>query len=300
MRKPLLDAVKERILLCDGAMGTMLQKAGLPAGACGEAWNVDKPEAVKAIQGEYADAGADCIITNTFGGSSYRLALHGEQGRVHEMNCAAARLAREVMGEERYVLGDIGPFGDFLEPVGETDPEDLQQAFFVQARALAEGGADAIIIETMAALDEIECAVKGAQQACKLPIIVSLTYDRIPDGSYRTMMGVSPEQAAKEMSDLGVDVIGSNCGTGIDITDHARIAQLYKDAGAKLVIVQPNAGSPRMEGGRVVYDETPELMASNVERLIEAGACIIGGCCGTTPRHIALFRAAIDGAHGRQ
>ena len=108
------------------------------------------------------------------------------------------------------------------------------------------------------------------------------------------------EQAAKEMSDLGVDVIGSNCGTGIDITDHARIAQLYKDAGAKLVIVQPNAGSPRMEGGRVVYDETPELMASNVERLIEAGVCIIGGCCGTTPRHIALFRAAIDDVQGRQ
>ena len=296
MRKPLLDAVKERILLCDGAMGTMLQQAGLAASACGEAWNIDKPEAVKAIQREYADAGADCIITNTFGGTSFRLALHGEQARAAEINRAAARLAREVMGDERYVLGDIGPFGDFLEPVGETDPDDLQQAFFEQAAALAEGGADAIIIETMAALDEIECAVKGAQQACKLPIIVSLAYDRIPDGSYRTMMGVSPQQAAAALADLGVDVVGSNCGTGIDISDHARIVQQYRDAGAKLVMAQPNAGSPRMEGGRVVYDETPDLMASNVERLIEAGACIIGGCCGTTPRHIALFRAAIDRA----
>ena len=296
MRKPLLDAVKERILLCDGAMGTMLQQAGLAAGACGEAWNIDKPEAVKAIQREYADAGADCIITNTFGGTSFRLALHGEQARAAEINRAAAGLAREVMGDERYVLGDIGPFGDFLEPVGETDPDDLQQAFFEQAAALAEGGADAIIIETMAALDEIECAVKGAQQACKLPIIVSLAYDRIPDGSYRTMMGVSPQQAAAALADLGVDVVGSNCGTGIDISDHARIVQQYRDAGAKLVMAQPNAGSPRMEGGRVVYDETPDLMASNVERLIEASACIIGGCCGTTPRHIALFRAAIDRA----
>ena len=294
MRQPLTETIREKVLLCDGAMGTMLQAAGLEGGGCGEAWNVEHPDRVKAIQKQYADAGSDCIITNTFGGSRFRLALHGHEGRAAELNRAAARLAREVMGEERYVLGDIGPFGGFLEPLGETTPEELEAAFEEQAAALAEGGADAIIIETMTALDEIECAVRAARRACRLPVIASLAYDRVQTGGYRTMMGVSPEQAAPLLEEMGVDIVGSNCGTGIDITDHARIVEAYRANCGLPVMAQPNAGQPQLDGERVVYLETPELMAAGVRLLVDAGAVIVGGCCGTTQRHIALFRAELD------
>ncbi|MFH0795195.1 MAG: homocysteine S-methyltransferase family protein, partial [bacterium] len=228
MKQSLLEVVRTRVLLSDGAMGTQLQLAGLEAGGCGEAWNADQPDRVAAIQKRYAEAGSDCLITNTFGCSRFRLSLHGQDGRVHELNKAAAQIARKVIGPDRYVLGDIGPFGGFLEPLGETTREELIEEFEKQASALAEGGADAIIIETMTALDELECAIEASKRATKLPVIASMAFDKIQDGSYRTMMGVTPKQGVELMVSAGADVVGANCGTGLDIRDYVKIVEAFR------------------------------------------------------------------------
>lgn len=292
MRTPILEALATRVLLGDGAMGTQLQQAGLQAGACGELWNVDAPDKVAEIQKRYADAGSDCVITNTFGCNRHTLSRHGLQDRARELNLAGAWVAREVMGEDRYVLGDIGPSGALLEPLGETPQEVLLGAFREQAEALAEGGVDAIIIETMTALDELECAIAAAK-GTGLPLIGSLAYDK-GRGGYRTMMGVSPEQAAEAMLRAGVDVLASNCGTGLDIGDHAAIVAAYRAKTSKPIMAQPNAGQPEVVDGRVVYRETPDVMACRLGELVRAGANIVGGCCGTSPEHIRLFRAELD------
>jgi len=294
MRACFMEAVAKRVLLGDGAMGTMLQQAGLDGGGCGEAWNVDAPEKVTAIQCQYADAGSDCLITNSFGASRFRLSLHGEDARDFELNRAAALIARGVMGDDRYVLGDIGPFGGFLEPLGDTTREELLDAFMTQARGLAEGGADSIIIETMTSLEELGCAVEAARKVCSLPVIGSLAFDRILGGGYRTMMGVAPAQAARAMEAMGVDVVACNCGTGIGILDHAEIVREFRSVTALPIMAQPNAGQPELLDDRVVYHETPDRMAASVSVLVDAGAVVVGGCCGTTPEHIRLFRAALD------
>jgi 5-methyltetrahydrofolate--homocysteine methyltransferase len=198
------------------------------------------------------------------------------------------------MGEERFVLGDIGPFGGFLEPLGETTREELLDSFMAQVRGLAEGGADAIIIETMTSLEEIECAVEAARKACALPVIASLAFDKILGGGYRTMMGVAPVQAARAMEAMGVDVVACNCGTGIGILDHTEIVREFRSVTALPIMSQPNAGQPELLDDRIIYHETPQKMAANVSALVDAGATVVGGCCGTTPEHIRLFRAELD------
>ncbi len=307
MRKPLLEVIRERVLLGDGAMGTMLQAAGLAVGGCGEAWNVDEPEKVRDIQRQYIDAGSDLILTNTFQGCRITLGNHGEAERTPELNRAAARLAREVAGPDRYVIADVGPFGGMLEPLGEADPEEVREAFREQAAALLEEDVDALIIETQTALEELEEAIEGAKQALlaakkrgAVALVASMAFDRKPSGPPKTMMGVDPTAAAEFMAEAGVDILGTNCGTDLDIRAFVDIVKAYREtAPDHPIMAQPNAGKPEREGGRVVYRETPEAMAGGVRALIDAGARIVGGCCGTTPEHIRRFRAEVDAANAR-
>jgi 5-methyltetrahydrofolate--homocysteine methyltransferase len=292
----LLAALDARVLLGDGAMGTQLQQAGLESGGCGEAWNLEAPQRVLAIQRAYVEAGADCLITNTFGASRIMLERHGQASRVAAINRAGAEIAREAFGSRAgFVLGDIGPFGGLMEPYGEVARERVEQAFCEQARALVAAGVDAIIIETQTALEELEIAMRAAREAGAPVVIGSLAYDKLADeNEVRTMMGVSPEQAAAFMAERGADVLGVNCGTGVDMTLAADVVRRYRSASGLPVMAQPNAGQPVLERLQVVYKETPEQMASGLDALLRAGASIVGGCCGSTPRHIALFRRALD------
>jgi 5-methyltetrahydrofolate--homocysteine methyltransferase len=293
---PLLAALAERVLLGDGAMGTELQRAGLESGGCGEAWNLDHPERVLAIQRAYVEAGSDCLITNTFGASRIMLERHGEDGRVAAINEAGARLAREAFREMHgFVLGDMGPFGGLMEPYGEIAREDVERAFGEQARALVAGGVDAIIVETQTALEELELAIAAAREAGAPVVIGSLAYDKMLDyDEVRTMMGVSPEAAAEFLAARGVEIAALNCGTGVDMRMAADVVRRYRSVAGLPVMAQPNAGQPKLVDMKVVYDETPEQMAAGLGELLAAGARIVGGCCGSTPAHIRALRIALD------
>jgi 5-methyltetrahydrofolate--homocysteine methyltransferase len=293
----LLDALKRRVLLGDGAMGTQLQQAGLESGGCGEAWNVDYPERVLAIQRAYAEAGSDCILTNTFGACRIMLERHAQAGRTTAINEAGARLAREAFsGREGFVLGDIGPFGGLMEPYGEIAPARVEQAFREQAQALVRGGVDAIIIETQTALEELEIAIAAARQAGAPAVIGSLAFDKMADeNEVRTMMGVSPEMAAEFMAARGVDILALNCGTGVDVAMATDVVRRYRSVSGLPIMAQPNAGQPVLEDFKVVYHETPEQMAKDLPALLAEGANIVGGCCGSTPAHIRRFREILDG-----
>ena len=295
--KRLLEAIKGRVLLGDGAMGTQLQQAGLESGGCGEAWNVDHPERVLAIQRAYAEAGSDCIITNTFGASRIMLERHGQAERVAAINEAGAHIARRAFGgRDGFVLGDIGPFGGLMEPYGEIARPRVEQAFLEQARGLVAGGVDAIIIETQTALEELEIAIAAAREAGAPVVIGSLAYDKMMDeDEVRTMMGVSPEMAAAFMAERDVDVLALNCGTGVDVAMAADVVRRYRSVSGRPIMAQPNAGQPVLEDFKVVYHQTPEQMAADLPDLLRAGAAIVGGCCGSTPAHIRRFRQILDG-----
>jgi 5-methyltetrahydrofolate--homocysteine methyltransferase len=294
-RPRLVEGLESRVLLSDGAMGTQLQQAGLESGGCGEAWNVDHPERVLAIQRAYAEAGSDCILTNTFGASRIMLARHGEAERTVEINRAGVAIAREALGGHGFVLGDIGPFGGLMEPYGEIARADVEGAFREQAKALVEAGADAIIIETQTAFEELEIAIAAARAAGAPAVIGSIAFDKMVDeDDVRTMMGISPEQAAEFMAAHGCDVAALNCGTGVDAVMAATIVRRYRGACGLPVMAQPNAGAPVLEGLKVLYKETPEQMSAGLPDLLAAGARIVGGCCGSTPAHIRRFRHILD------
>jgi 5-methyltetrahydrofolate--homocysteine methyltransferase len=277
-------------------MGTQLMLAGLEQGACGEAWNLTQPERVLAIQRRYTEAGSDCIITNTFGGSRIMLNRHSHADKVAEINRAGVEIAREAFGgREGYVLGDIGPFGGLMEPYGDFTERDVREAFAEQARALVDAGADAIIVETQTSLEELLLALTAAREAGSPCIIGSMAYDVTLDGStFRTMMGVDPEHAAAFMQEHGADVVALNCGTGMDMERARQAVERYKQITTLPVMAQPNAGQPRLVDMKVVYDETPGQMVRGVVPLLESGASIIGACCGSTPDHIRAFREAMD------
>ncbi len=296
MQPPLLEALKTRVLLGDGAMGTQLMFAGLEQGACGEAWNLSHPERVLAIQRRYAEAGSDCILTNTFGGSRIMLNRHGHADDVAGVNRAAVAITREAFGgRPGYVIGDIGPFGGLMEPYGEFTETQVREAFVEQASALVDAGADAIIIETQTSLEELGIGIEAAREAGAACIIGSLAYDVTLDGStFRTMMGIDPERAAEFMEERGAHVIALNCGTRMDMDRAREAVERYRAVSRLPVMAQPNAGQPKLVDMKVVYDETPEQMVAGVVPLIEAGANIIGACCGSTPDHIRAFRVAID------
>ncbi len=300
MTQTLLDALKTRVLLGDGAMGTQLMLAGLEQGNCGEAWNISHPERVLAIQTRYADAGSDCILTNTFGGSRIMLNRHGHAADVVEINRAAVAIAREAFGGRAgFVLGDIGPFGGLMEPYGDFTEADVRAAFEQQAAALVGAGADAIIIETQTSLEELGIAIDAARQAGAPCVIGSLAYDVTLDGStFRTMMGIDPERAAEFMEERGADVLALNCGTRMDMARACDAVRRYRSVSSRPVMAQPNAGQPKLVDMKVVYDETPDQMVIGVAPILEAGVNILGACCGSTPDHIRAFRQALD-AHER-
>jgi 5-methyltetrahydrofolate--homocysteine methyltransferase len=286
----------ERPILGDGAMGTQLMLAGLQQGNCGEAWNLTHPDRVLTIQRRYVEAGSECLITNTFGGSRIMLNRHGQSDNVVKVNKAGVAIAREAFGDrEGYVLGDIGPFGGLMQPFGEFTEGQVRSAFDEQAAALVEAGADAIIVETQTSLEELLLGIEAARKAGASCIIGSMAYDVTLDGStFRTMMGVDPERAAEFMEEHGVHVIALNCGTGMEM-ERARVAvERYKSVTNLPVMEQPNAGKPRLENMKVIYDETPEQMLTGLVPLLEAGANVVGACCGSTPEHIRAFRKAMD------
>jgi 5-methyltetrahydrofolate--homocysteine methyltransferase len=294
--QPLHEAVRTRRLVCDGAMGTQLMLAGLEQGSCGEAWNLTHPERVLAIQRRYVEAGADCIITNTFGGSRLMLRRHGHEPQLAEINAAAARLAREAFGgRPGYVLGDIGPLGAILEPYGDLPAADAQSALEEQAVALVRAGVDAIIIETQTSLEELGIAIDAAKAAHAPCVIASLAYDLSVDGTfYKTMMGVSPEDAAAFVEERGAHIVALNCGTGMDMKGAAMVARIYREHCRLPVMVQPNAGLPVLENLKAVYKQSPADLAREVPAAIAAGAGIIGSCCGSTPEHTREIRRMVD------
>ena len=296
MKKLLHQVLQERRLVCDGAMGTQLMLAGLEQGNCGEHWNLSHPDRVLAIQRRYAEAGADCIITNTFGGSRLMLQRHSHADDLRAINQAGVRITREAFGDrEGYVLGDLGPLGAILEPYGELPQADAQAAYQEQATALVEAGADAIIIETQTSLEELGVAIDAAKAAGAPCIIASLAYDLSADKSfYVTMMGVMPDQAAAFVEARGAHIVALNCGTGMDMDGAAKVAKIYRASCQLPAMVQPNAGLPVLENMKAVYKQLPADMATGVPAALAAGANIIGSCCGSTPDHTRAIRQVVE------
>jgi len=285
MKPTLKQLISEgKTLVSDGAWGTFLQAKGLKPGECPEYWNILHPEAVFEIAQSYADAGSDTIETNSFGGNAFKLVAYGLENDVYEINFQAAALSRKAAGNDKYVLGSVGPTGKMLI-MGDVTEDELYEAFKNQVVALAEGGADAIVIETMTALDEAEIAVKAVKENTNCEVICTMTFDKTVDGEYRTMMGVSPSEMVESLKIAGVDILGANCSNGIE--GMIEITKEIRKTDAEIpVLIHANAGLPQLKDGQTFFPETPDMMASFVPALQAAGANIIGGCCGTSPEHI--------------
>ncbi|HPR59296.1 MAG TPA: homocysteine S-methyltransferase family protein [Prolixibacteraceae bacterium] len=279
------DKIKTgKILVSDGAWGTFLQQKGLQPGECPELWNLDHPNEVFDIAKSYIDAGADMIETNSFGGSRFKLELYGLGNKVYEINKAAAQISRKAAGSNKHVLGSIGPSGKMLV-MGDVTYDEYYEAFKEQAIALADGGADTLVIETMTDIDEARAAVSAAHQNTNCEIICTMTFDKTPDGEFYTMMGIAPADMVQSIIDAGANIIGANCGNGME--NMIAISEAIRAVNAEIpILIHANAGAPVYENGATHFLETPEQMASLVEKLVLAGANIIGGCCGTTPEHI--------------
>ena len=295
-RPPLLAALSTRPLCCDGAMGTQLLARGLASGACGMLWNVDQAGNVRSVHEAYRAAGSELITTNSFGGSAFALERHGMAGRVAELNRAAAQIARAAAGETGWVLGDVGPFGDFLEPVGDTTADELRDIFRAQIEALLAGGADAVLVETMSDPAEAVVGVEAAKSCnANVPAIVTFAFQKTDAGAFRTMMGTTVEEALQTALGAGAAIVGANCGTALSLDDYIQLSrQMVAAANGAPVILQPNAGAPRVDAGRTIYDATPEEMAVATGRFLAAGVRIVGGCCGTTPGHLAAMAVTVS------
>jgi 5-methyltetrahydrofolate--homocysteine methyltransferase len=276
------------VVLFDGAIGTQLQLRGLEPGEAPERMNLERPEAVREVARLYVEAGADVVTSNSFGGSPHNLTARGLGDRVEEVNRRAAELAREAATGRALIAGSIGPMGRLLTPLGDVEPEDAEAGFERQARALAEGGADLFVIETMTDLAEATLAIQGARRAAPaLPIAATLTFDATPRGFF-TMMGISIEMAAAGLEAAGADIVGSNCGQG-----GAKMVGIARELLARTrlpVLIQPNAGLPERGPGGLVYPEGPEQVAERAAELVALGVRLVGGCCGTTPEHVRAMR----------
>ncbi|MCL5030031.1 MAG: homocysteine S-methyltransferase family protein [Bacteroidetes bacterium] len=280
-----------KILLCDGAMGTELQKRGLPTGACPEEFNISNPEVIKNIHRDYFIAGSDIVETNSFGANRARLKLHGFEDRVKEFCFAAAHLANSVRPNGKFIAGSMGPTGELLEPLGTLSEKDAYNIFSEQAIALEQGGVDVLFIETMMAPEEATIAVKAAKENTKLPVVASMTFE-LGNAGLRTMWGIDVKTAAQKYTEAGADVIGANCGKGFD--EMIAIIKELRPLTDKPIIAQANAGIPEWIHGMSVYTETPEVIASKAHEIINAGVNIIGGCCGTGPEHIRKIKEILD------
>ncbi len=289
--KRIAEKVREgRTLVSDGAWGTFLQKNGLRPGDCPELWNVEHRDAVLDIARAYVEAGSDMIETNSFGGSRLKLEYYGLADRTAELNEAAAAISRAAAGDARHVLASIGPTGKMLL-MGDVTEEQLYEAFKEQALALERGGADACCIETFADLDEARLAIRAAKENTKLEVACTFTFEKTRQGEYRTMMGVSPTAMAETLIAAGADIIGANCGNGMERM--AAIAgELRQAAPETPILVHANAGMPVNVDGVDTFPEDPATMARLAVHVVKAGANIVGGCCGATPAHIRAIRSA--------
>ena len=279
-------------LISDGATGTWLQSHGLEPGGCPEELNGTQPELVRQMAREYYEAGSDMVLTNSFGGSKFMLEKYGHGGRVRELNRLAAEHARSQAPAGCFVAGSVGPTGEFLQPLGAVSESEMLDAFVDQITALEEGGADAVLIETMFAIEESKLAVRAARENTGLTVMATMTFSEGPRGFF-TMMGIPPEQAAGELAEAGADVVGANCGNGIEAM--IEIARQMRSAADAPMLVHSNAGIPDIRKGQIVYPETPGFMAPRFEEMADAGVNIIGGCCGTTPRHVRAISEALRG-----
>jgi len=291
------------ILVCDGAMGTELQKRGIPSGGCSEEYNVTHPEVIRAVYADYFRAGSDMIETNTFGCNRYRLHMHSLEHRMEDLCTHAVALARQAMEMARadgrngamYISGSVGPTGAMLEPLGDAVESDVYDAFAEQIDALAAAGVDVIQVETMMAIEEALLAVRAAKEHSTLPVIATMTFEQNGD-AFNTMWGVTVEDAVRALTDAGADVLGANCGNGFD--EMIGIVGAMRPLTDKPILAKANAGLPVMMNGVAVYRETPETMRPKAERLLELGVNILGGCCGTGPGHIRTIRELVDARKG--
>ena len=292
--KSLLEALRRgRPLVSDGAWGTFLYQRGLQPGECPELWNVTRRADVAAIAESYVAAGADMILTNSFGGSPHKLAAYGLADRAGELNQAAAAISRAAAGVDHFVLGSMGPTGVMLM-MGEVDEETLAEGFATQAAALKKGGVDGLCLETFSALDEACLAIRAAKAVTGLEIACTFTFEKTPAGEFRTMMGVSPEEMVEGVKEAGADIIGTNCGNGFEQMIEI-VREIRRVDAATPVLVHANAGKPLYVDGKTVFPETPEMMAAHLDELLAAGASIVGGCCGTGPGHIRALAEKIRG-----
>ena len=291
--KPLLERLCEnKPLIADGAVGTMLLERGLEPGACPETVNLERPEILEEIAGLYLEAGAELIVANTFGASPLKLAFYGLEDKTEEINRQAILALRRGVGERAYVSASCGPCGKLLRPHGDAEPDEVYESYRRQMRAVIGAGVDCVCIETMVDLSEATLAVKAAKDvAPAIPVTATMTFDPTPRG-FHTIMGVNIEQAASGLQEAGAEVIGSNCGNGIE--NMIEIAAVFRARTDWPLIIQPNAGLPQTKGGRTVYGETPTFMAEKARTLVTAGVAVIGGCCGTTPEHIRAIREMVE------
>ncbi len=286
----ILRRLETEQLIFDGATGTYLQQHGLEPGGCPELMNADAPEVIRGKAKAYFDAGSDIVLTNSFGGTKHRLQHYDAADRVTELNELAAEHAKSQAGPGQFVAGSVGPTGEFIEPLGLLSESAMYDSFAEQITALEAGGADAVMIETQMVLDEAQIAIKAARDNTDLVVMSTMVFDKGPRGFF-TMWGTSPEQAVEGLEAAGADVVGSNCGNGID--KMVEIATAMRDVTDKYLVIQSNAGIPVYKAGEIIYPETPEYMVERYKLLAEIPVNILGGCCGTTPEHIRQLAEAV-------
>jgi len=293
MSKVLEKIAEGKVLVSDGAWGTYLHQKGLKVGECPELWNVKRPDDVLEIARSYVEAGADIILTNSFGGSPLKLESYGLGERTYELNRRAAEISKQAAGEEALVMGSIGPTGKVIM-MGEEPPQEVLRGFMEQARGLADGGADGIVIETMSDPEEARLAIEAVKKVSGIDVACTFTFSKNQDGIYRTIMGTDVASYLEMVMTAGADIIGANCGNGtagmIEIV--RQIRAIDQDIP---ILVHANAGLPVYQDGQTIFPETPDEMASQIGELVAAGANIVGGCCGTTPEHIQQIAQVVRG-----
>jgi len=286
IKEEIKEQLNKRTLLLDGAMGTMLQAYGLESGECSEEWNISHPQVVQKIHQEYIKAGADVILTNTFGANRIKLRSFGREADILKINEIAVSIAKGAIDKEGslekriFIAGSVGPTGKILEPYGDLKVSELYENYKEQVVILEKAGVDLIILETFYDLEEIKAALKATKENTDLMVIASMTFDK----NLKTIYGVDPERAVTVIENKGADGVGANCGTGPEVL--YKVLKIMKKVSKTYLMVEPNAGMPELLEGKVVYPASPKIMADYTEKFVKLGLNLIGGCCGTTPLHI--------------